>query len=445
MRNVLRCRRGSAAFATAVAMIPMIGALALGGEAGGWYVTQQRAQNAADAAAYSGALRVACTIAGGVGCDTAQDYIYRGKQFAAQNTFCNSGDTSYPGSKCSTSLPTGISQNVQIASLSSWGGTAGSYVQATVSQTQPTYMAKLVGVSTVTIGAVAVAAIKNPTNPCVLALNGPISFQDNGISVNSPNCGFASNFTGPGASIDFKNVSSGNVSLGASQASGTCTGTAALCQNVSTYMPPVVDPYTALNAALSSLSLPACGAGPGGAPVAYTVATPCANKDYSINGSTCSAGCTLSGTYFFSGTDFSMKGNSSSLVAGAAGATIILLPGVATGKSNHINMTLKAPNTTPAALPASLQPYAALIGATAIYDTETDAKKFTGITTITITNGIMYYPNQSLTFSGNSSIDVNGCSELIAKQITFAGSVNFTQKGCPKTALPTSQLVRLVQ
>ena len=32
-------------------------------------------------------------------CDKAQDYVYRGKQFAAQNAFCNAGD-SYPGSNC---------------------------------------------------------------------------------------------------------------------------------------------------------------------------------------------------------------------------------------------------------------------------------------------------------------------------------------------------------
>ena len=73
MRNLLRCRRGSAAFATVVALVPLIGVVALGGEAGSWYVTKQHAQNAADAAAYSGALRLACSIAGKIA-DTAQDY-----------------------------------------------------------------------------------------------------------------------------------------------------------------------------------------------------------------------------------------------------------------------------------------------------------------------------------------------------------------------------------
>ena len=85
MHNLLRCRRGSAAFATVIALVPLIGVVALGGEAGSWYVTKHHAQNAADAAAYSGGLRLACSISGSSNCDTAQDYVYRGKQFAAQN------------------------------------------------------------------------------------------------------------------------------------------------------------------------------------------------------------------------------------------------------------------------------------------------------------------------------------------------------------------------
>ena len=56
MHNLLRCRRGSAAFVTVVALVPLIGVVALGAEAGSWYVTKQHAQNAADSAADSGAL-----------------------------------------------------------------------------------------------------------------------------------------------------------------------------------------------------------------------------------------------------------------------------------------------------------------------------------------------------------------------------------------------------
>src|SRR3954470_8897960 len=114
MNNLIRCRRGSVAFATVVALVPLIGVVALGAEAGSWYVTKQHAQNAADSAAMSGALTIAIQNAASPSISDAQTYDYRGKQFAAQNAFCNAGNTSYPSSQCVSSLPRGTSQTVQI-------------------------------------------------------------------------------------------------------------------------------------------------------------------------------------------------------------------------------------------------------------------------------------------------------------------------------------------
>src|SRR5713101_8473418 len=177
MRNLLRCRRGSVAFATVVALVPLIGVVALGAEAGSWYVTKQAAQNAADAAAYSGALALACTLSGG-SCDQTQTVDYRGKEFAAQNAFCASGDaTTYPGRACPASFPTGTSQAVQIAIGDYNAGTfttppasTGNAVRATVSQTQPGYLAAVLNLTTVTIGARAIALVLNPNDLCALSL-----------------------------------------------------------------------------------------------------------------------------------------------------------------------------------------------------------------------------------------------------------------------------------
>src|SRR6185312_3340883 len=108
MRNLLRCRRGAAALTTVAALVPLISVVGLGAEAGSWYVTKQRAQNAADAAAYSGGFTLACSL-GAVSCADTQSVDFRGKEFAAQNAFCNPGDTSYSGSTCTTSLPSGMS------------------------------------------------------------------------------------------------------------------------------------------------------------------------------------------------------------------------------------------------------------------------------------------------------------------------------------------------
>src|SRR5262249_49749094 len=143
-----------------------------------WYVTRQHAQNAADAAAYSGALRLACTIAGAT-CDT-DSVDYRGKEFAAQNAFCNSNPndtTPYPGRQCAASLPSGTSQAVQIDIGDYSAGTFttppagnGNAVRARVSQQQPAYLAAVLGLTTVNIPAQAIAEVQQPSKVCGLAL-----------------------------------------------------------------------------------------------------------------------------------------------------------------------------------------------------------------------------------------------------------------------------------
>src|SRR6266404_1838738 len=156
MRNLLRCRRGSVAFATVIALVPLIGAVALGAEAGSWYVTRQHAQNAADSAAMSGAFTIAIANAADPVISDAQTYDYRGKQFAAQTGFCNATDTTpYDGRRCLATLSTGTSQTVLIErgdySAGTWTTSAGgSSVRATVSQTQRAYLAAVLGLSNVT-------------------------------------------------------------------------------------------------------------------------------------------------------------------------------------------------------------------------------------------------------------------------------------------------------
>src|SRR6516165_613405 len=86
MLNLLRCRRGSAAFATVAALVPLIGFVALGAEAGSWYVSKQHAQNAADSVAMSGAL---ASVNG-----------YSTSEFGTLNGFSSSNVTVTPGTWC---------------------------------------------------------------------------------------------------------------------------------------------------------------------------------------------------------------------------------------------------------------------------------------------------------------------------------------------------------
>ncbi|UFX42820.1 pilus assembly protein TadG-related protein [Bradyrhizobium sp. 41S5] len=455
MRNVLRCRRGSVAFATTVAMIPLIGVLALGGEAGSWYVTQQRAQNAADAAAYSGGLQKAC----GTSCVASGTFDYRGKQFAAQNTFCNSGDTSYPGSKCATSLPNGMSQSVQIASLSSWGGTAGSYVQATVSQTQPTYLAKMLGLSTVTIGATAVAKINQvaPNPPCVLTLSGSLSFQGS-PNINAQNCSLFSDSQANNA-IDF--TGGGMTLTGSLSAAGGCAGNTTFCNKAFLYSQPVQNPYTALDGALTTL----CGANPtlptkcglpvctGSGLVAYTAATPCTNDNLhitsngaiSLNGaaSTCTPSTSFC-VYFISGT---LKITGTPTISGTA--TFILLPGATIDNKGNAVITIAGPSTAPSSLPTALQSSASLFQDMSMYDASAAAVQFGGNSNINLT-GTIYAPSAAVTFQGNPTINMgNGttCGQLIAASVAFNGNATLDSSGCPTQVQVKSppQYVQLVQ
>ncbi|MES5486382.1 pilus assembly protein TadG-related protein [Bradyrhizobium sp. INPA03-11B] len=466
MRNVLRCRRGSVAFATVVAMIPLIGFLALGGEAGSWYVTQQRAQNAADAAAYSGALQQAC-VNNPSTCTATGTADSRGKQSAAQNAFCNSGDTSYTGSICSTSLPTGVSQNVQIASLATWGGTAGTYIQASVSQTQPTYLAQLLGVSSVTIGAIAVAKINNvaPNPPCVLALSGSLSFQGS-PNINAQNCGMFSDSQANNA-IDF---TGGGMTLnGPLSAAGGCSGSTTFCNKAFLYQQPVQNPYTALNSALTTMcganpTLPAtCGLQTAGCSstgmlVPYTAAAPCTNNNLHITGSTNenlspggNTGCSATATvclYFISGT---LKITGTPTISGTA--IFILLPGATIDNKGNAVITIAGPTALPTstntAFPAALQSSASLFQYMSMYDASATAVQFGGNSNINLT-GTIYAPNAAVTFQGNPTINMgNGtsCGQLIAASVAFNGNATLDSSGCPGQVQVKSppQYVQLVQ
>jgi len=460
MREMLRCRRGSVAFATVIALVPLIGAVALGAEAGSWYVTKQHAQNAADAAAYAGALRLACSLA--PSCTDANSVDYRGKEFAAQNAFCNGGGTSYPGSKCPATLPSGTSQTVQVATLTSWNGTNGNFVQATVSQQQPARLAAVLGFSTINIPATAVASVKVPTHlPCVLATSGVITFQDASVTINAPNCGLASNGTPMG--FDFKTGLNTAPVVGSMSTAGGCSGNASLCGKVSTYNPPVIDPFSALTTAISGLTLPKCT---GTSPPFHPYATGhCAYDNKNITSQT---SLTESGVYFFSG-GLSLTGGGSlrtctgaandpdpvcttaaQLAKGKITATIIVLP--ISGNKTTLKMAgnssfnIAAPTTAPSAsaIPSQLASVANLLSNMALFDPETSPQT-TGTSTMA-GSGVFYLPNANpLNWQGTSTGQVSTCTEVIAASITLAGTPNFNNQGCPTSILLTSQIVELVQ
>jgi hypothetical protein len=439
------------AFATVIAAVPLIAAVGLGAEAGSWYVTKQHAQNAADAAAYSGALRLACTLgaAGGTPCTDAQSVDYRGKEFAAQNAFCKSGDaTAYPGSRC-VALSTGTTQAVSIDigtfAAGTWTTSAGgSFVRATVSQTQPTYLAAVLGsLSTLTIGAQAIAQVQQVAQPCVLALTGSISFQG------SPNinagCGMASNSTASNA-LDF---TGGGMTITGTPlyAAGGCTGSSTFCGTALTYAPPITNPFAALDA----VTMPTLSNCTGGALTAYSAATPCKNNNFSVSGNSSKSPPALTGgVYFISGT-LSLHGGAT--ITGTA--LFILLPGASidTAGGSAITITANA-SVSSSQVPSAFSSYTApsctasnacLFNNLAIYDQSNVGVTMKGNSNVTF-NGDMYLPNAQVTFQGNPT--VTACGQLVAQSIAFNGNATFDNSGCKNnfhTGTPQTQVVALVQ
>jgi hypothetical protein len=416
MRNVLRCNRGSVAFATVVALVPLIGFVALGAEAGSWYVIRQHAQNAADSAALAGAL----AIANG---DTQAD-------FGTLNGF--------------SSKVTVATGTYSTASGFTSGGTPANAVQAVVTQCQPQSLSLVLytgscngSAKNVTIQAQAVASVQQPAKlPCALALSGPVTFQDAAVQVNAPNCGIASD--GAPIGFDFK-VTPKTLNVGSMSSASGCSGSP--CGSVVTYAPPVLDPFSALTSAIKNLNLPKCS----GSTLQPYATGNCANDNQTINSATT---LTVSGVYFFSG-GLSLGGNGSLTTGPGVSATIIVLP--VSGNKAALKMAggstfnITAPTTAPSAsaLPSALSSVASLLADMAIFDPET-SPQITGNATM-IGSGVFYLPNAALNYQGNPSSASSTCTEVIAASIQFSGTPNFDNTGCPSNITLKSQVVVLVQ
>jgi len=437
MHNLLRCRRGSAAFATVAALVPLIGVVSLGAEAGSWYVTKQHAQNAADAAAMAGGWRLKCSIIAQTDvtspCTDTNSVDYRAKQFAAQNAFCNAGDTSYPGSQCAAPQP-GTSQSVSVT-------VGADQVRATVSQQQPGYLAKVLGLSTVNIPATAVAQVQILTKPCILALTGSIGFQGS-PTLSSSTCGVASNSTAPNA-FDFTGNGGINVTAPSFTAGGCSQTGGSQCNNVTTQAAKVPNPLSGLDSAMSSLTTSNFSSGkcPNGPPTAYGT-TPCYNDGLTVN----NGSLTLNGTYFF---DRDVKITGGIITAGPNGATLVLFGGATLKISGSPTIQLTA-QTNPQ-VPPALSSVSSLMKGLLIYDPEPYSKNGVNVmgNSNSFFNGTVYVPNTPVTYGGNTSGSTPnpGCFQVIAYSVTFSGNTKLDESGC--AALGSGQLqvqyVRLVQ
>jgi Flp pilus assembly protein TadG len=423
VRNLLRCRRGSVAFATVIALVPLIGVVALGAEAGSWYVTKQNAQNAADAAAYSGGLTLACSISGSTNCDTAQTYVDRGKQFAAQNGFCNAGD-----SLSGCALPTGTSRTVQIDQPTA------NRVRAVVSQQQPAYLAAVLGLSTVNIGAQAIVEIKNPKDLCALGL-GP---DNNGLTI-----GGSSNITGNGCglmsdtAVKYNSTPTFSGSGWAVNGVNGCVASAGHCALSVPYnynMLPATNPLAILDGTNQSFNSWTSTGSPNDLACSGTL-TP-NNSTNLYRKLTCTTGDTVTfspGTYFFYNGAIKINGGT----VNGTGVTLVLLGDSSLSISGGtVNLSAPAINSTSSALNGVL------------IDDQAPSKSSNNVTingsTVSL-GGAMYFPNVDVTWGGNVQNTSTTCTEVIAKTLTINGNAYLSTANCAPGTVAQSQVVALVQ
>jgi Flp pilus assembly protein TadG len=425
MHSLLRCRRGTVAFATVVALVPLIGVVALGAEAGSWYVTKQHAQNAADSAAMSGALTIAIQNAANPAISDSQTYDYRGRQFAAQNAFCNGGSTSYPGSKCASSLPTNTTQTVQIDQPTS------SRVRAIVSQQQPAYLAAVLGMSIVNIGATAIAEIQNPKELCVLGL---------GPSSNALTIGGSSTITGNGCglmsdnTVKYNSTPNFSGSGWAVNAVSGCVASSGHCDVGVPYnynMLPATNPLKVLDTEAFNTrtgSTKTCTSNP-------CSLTP--NSTGAYGNLTVTTGDTVTfapGTYFFYDAAIKINGGT----VNGTNVTIVLLGDSSLSISGGtVNLSAPATNATSSHLNGVLIDDQAP-------NKSKNAATINGGGTVTL-GGAMYFPNVDVTYGGTAANANTTCAEVIANTLTINGNAYMSTQNCAPGTIAHTQVVALVQ
>jgi hypothetical protein len=236
LRSLRADRRGVSSLAFAAAAVGFFGAVAIAADAGVWYSARRGAQNAADAG--SAIAAVALSMSSAAQARTAAIDV------AGRNGFPNVAPTSVavnipPMTGPNTGNPTAVEVVVrQQQSL----GAAGFFLS-----TPPVVQGR------------SVAALREASNVCILALNGQLWAGGN-TAVNTPNCVLASNRRMmPSAEIVGNSIGINAFSISTVTTCLNCeNANVVLSQRFREYQPPTLDPYTALNSKIMPRATNGC-------------------------------------------------------------------------------------------------------------------------------------------------------------------------------------------
>lgn len=421
----LRDSRGATAAAFGVSAVAAIGMVGLATEAGGWYLTRRDAQNAADPAAYAGAMRLSfartqLTLSGNAPHD-------QGVAAAADVATRNGFSTGKANTTVTVSIPPTSGPNAGNNSA----------VEVIIRRTPPRLVSGLFLRSDPVIRTRAVAALTDNGPGCVLALHSGLTIQGNTF-VGQSNCNLASNAINTNA-INVNGGPTINTTLVSAGGCNDCGSYRAL-----TYQPPTTDPYTALNninfskpTGSQCLAVPKNGG---------TIGPPAAGQGFCSDVSPSGKNAMLNfkpGTYVF--WESSLKVDTGSIVCndctpGGAGVTFIFTGSKA---SSVGQATINTSGTVRLNAPGS-GTYAGIL----IYRDDLGSSsgnpeiQITGGANVSV-SGAIYGPTSYVDFNGNSNTN---CLIVVANQIRLSGTTNFTSAGCPTAMpIPQTQIVRLME
>jgi Putative Flp pilus-assembly TadE/G-like len=448
MASKRKSESGQVMVLAAGAMILIIGVAALAVDLGFLYATRRNMQTAADAAAIAGsnALEHQCGTTADCTCDSVKACSAAGTDVAQLNGISASAANS----------PTITVATATTAPANNPNPGSGTFVQATVSETVPTFFMRALGIPTVNITTTAIAGFA-PEGPCMRAfdtvdpqtievtgsgtINATCPLQDD----SSNNDGFDSN----GGTITASSIALAALGPWSGNRGGTVTPTPSTGDSI----PP--NPYSGL------VPPPPCSASGGctGAKCnTLTAANP--NNGYSV--SSTPSGPISPGVYCggiaVSGNSTVLKLNPGTYIlinqhgnlvsSGAMQGTGVTFYNTYSGNANNYRpIVFSGSSSTNLAAPTS-GPYA---GVLFYQDTKAELppsksnnqETVSGSAGATFT-GALYFPNSPLVFSGGTSTNTENAT-LYAWTITVSGSAALSNGTGGPGEVPAVNVSRLYQ
>ena len=474
LAGLVRDRRGATAVLFGVSAVVVVGMVGLGTEGGSWYVTKRDAQNAADTAAYAGAVRLSMaqsSLALGIApaqvqaLDTARDTSTR-----------NGFTTGTANATVSPATPPATGPNTANVTA----------VEVIVQQTRPRLISSLFLGGDQVIAARGVAALLANGSACMLAIpgfgTGTVTGQllaGGNSSVSAPSCVLASN-SNLAAAVSI--TGSAAITALSITSTGGCVGcgAATVTQAVSTYAPPSTNPLAYLNnKVLPTFNNGSCDRDaflangqtftiPNNGNVNSSVLIPPPPNGEAICGLDISGAGTVvtlnPGVYYFYNSSFRVASGTvecrmptsppranGPLCANGEGVTLVFTGDPAQIGGPDINgnaiINLSAPNAVHATDPD----YAGILffrdpRATGGNTQGNPAVNINGGAN-TVLTGAMYFPNSYVKYNGNANLSL--CSVLIGGTIEMTGNAGLTIAQCAALGfanlVPQIQIVRLVE